>query len=263
MIIQPTINLAPLLATLGGIPPAVAGAISEVTFDLVDYHRKKVLTRTEKFPGRRGAQKYLAARLFRYGRKRPDPTEIQDVQGESFAVEGGTRSGAMRNLEEGADIDTSSYMIIPIESGLQERAWGHTKAGRFASLMKQGKIFIMYRKGKPPLLVSRPKRGDPKVYAVLLKHRHQRKLLQFYAAYDEVWAKKQAGFDRVLELALTEAGRSTLARENMAAKAGRDVFSAMRAEALRNGLSFGEAKKVAKAASSAARRAIRGGKAES
>lgn len=259
MMVRPIIDVAPVLAMLGGIPPAVAGALSEANYDLTDYHKRTVLKQAGKFPGRRGAQKYLAARLFSYGRKRPDPTNIEDVQGESFGVEGGERSKALVNLEEGADIDTSEYMTIPVESGTQERKWGKATSGAFGRLRNEGSLFILYRKGKPALLISRPKRGEPKVYAVLLKHRHQRKLLDFYAAFNDVWSKKESKYGSILELAMTESGRQKLATQNMAAKTGRDAFSAMRTEALRNGLSFSEAKKVAKAASEAAKRLVRSG----
>lgn len=268
MMVRPVIDIAPVFATLGGIPPAVAGAISEAHFDLLDHHRRSVIKHAQAaFPGRRSAAKYIATRLFRYGRKKANIEFIEDAQGESFGVSRPDLFGDdnLENLEEGPQISASDYMAVPIAAGLQQRAWGTTKSGVFGKLQKDGKLQIVYRKGKPALLVAEheARRGRnavgerTAVYAVLIKQRHQRALLAFYPTFDSIVPRHADKYDRVIELALTEAGRQKLATDNTARNAGREAFAIARAEALAKGLSSSDARKVAADASREARKAVR------
>lgn len=270
MMVRPIIDIGPVVATLGGIPPAVAGAISEAHFDLLDHHRRSVIKNVQaKFPGRRSAAKYIATRLFRYGRKRANLEFIEDAQGESFGVSRPDLFGDdnLGNLEEGRQIDASGYMAVPIAAGLQQRAWGATKSGVFGKLQKDGKLRVVYRKGRPALLVAdhEARRGRnavgerTAVYAVLLKERHQRALLGFYPAFDTVVPRHAEKYDRVIELALTEAGRQKLAQDNTARAAGREAFSLARAQAIAKGLSAADARKVAADAAREARKVVRSG----
>jgi hypothetical protein len=201
-------RIGAVVATLGTVPAVLIDAVAERTFDAVDYHQRTVL-KYHRLPAGRRAQRFLAARMFRYGRTTPDPKSLAQVRGESFGVEG--RGELLEDLESGATINTQRPMAIPFGPP------GARKSRVFYGPLSVGRFDIAGQRG---LIVERKaagRRGGASIgerselVGRLVRRRRQRPLLGFYAAWDRNLPRVTAAFDRDLELVLNEAGRNRLA----------------------------------------------------
>lgn len=242
-------RLGEVAATLGYIPAGVIGALGEAVFDHVSHHRKSVIKHagtTYANPAR--GRRFVASRLFRYGRTRPDPSKIRHIQGESFAAAlsspGRTRSGRiipvdkqqLELLERGGTVNTRSPMAIPIGEGRNEA--GPYK-GQFkpaaAKAIRERRTDLVVRPGKPTLIVQElaaSRRGGvqlgirSRVIGVLSRRRQQRPMLGFFSSAKRIESKHLAKYDRVIEQALTSSGRAAIAERSKSLELGRKAYRA-------------------------------------
>ncbi|MFZ2875473.1 MAG: hypothetical protein WAZ94_13450 [Phycisphaerales bacterium] len=256
------VELGEVLASLGTLPPALAGAMAYRFFDLTNNHRRKVIKQAgADFPSGAGARKMLGAGLHAYGRKRPNPTKLADVQGESFAAFGDSShlsDGFFVDLERGATIDATGWMAVPLV--------GHLRGGARAAAVKRFNQLLTAHElaaTKSGYMVrrnaSRGSRTRTSLLGVLVRRRHQRKLLQFFRSWDEIVPKHAARFDRDIEAGLTAAGQARLTARNRVQQMSGAAYSAAYKEFLAmNAGKHAEARKVAKVAAALARREVLG-----
>lgn len=217
-VLDVNMRLSNVLRTLGYMPAIAIRALAERNFDTLSYHRSSVL-KHHGLPGRRKAQRMLAANLRRQVRKIKADT-IEDVAGEGYAVGLREQNAAgwgkfLASLEEGASIKANEPMAVPLP-GRQPK--------KFRELLAAGKLTMI---GKGLLVQETKGRGNARLGArtilwgkIILK-RKQRALLKFYPQWDAVQGKVSARYDRDMELVMTEAGQARLERTLNANAAGR------------------------------------------
>lgn len=257
-------------ATIGYLPAAVAGALSEALYNMHDHHKRRVL-KGHRLPGGLAATRFLASRFFIRGRRTRDvPVRIADAEGESFmAAASGETFGpsALRQLEEGGDIASGALMAVPVDEGRVGVAnRGSRTSANFRRLLSQRRLRIIpaRRGGKAvALLVNITKerrvkgelrRSRPQLVGVLVRRRRQGRMLGFHAAFDSVAPRHLARLERVLTLGMTAAGRIALEREGAEAAGARSAARTARAAHLAgNPADFAGARKAAVAAARLAR----------
>ena len=80
-----SIALNQVAVTLGCIPAALIGALAFRNYDMMANHRSTVL-KYHKLPGGKRAQRRLAIGMHIYGRKKPDPDSIEDLQVHNYLL---------------------------------------------------------------------------------------------------------------------------------------------------------------------------------
>jgi hypothetical protein len=239
-------------------------------YDLLSHHRLKVISKAGRtFPGKREAQKMVATRLFRYTRMQTGEHTVAGVVGEAFAAAdtGMTFGGSvLRQLEAGGPISSGGFMLIPVGRGAElARSGIKGRRRQFADLIAGRRLELIVRPGKPALLVQHvagrgtKERGRRDVImAVLARRRTQRPLLEFYRSFDEVQSSDAPKFEKAMDLAATAAGQSTLLERIDRQRSGAAAsIAAYRAYIAANPGNNAEARRVAMAASKAARGQIR------
>lgn len=240
-------RLGEVLAAVGYIPAALVGALGEAVYDHMSHHRKSVIgSAGSRFRNPARGKRYVASRLFAYGRRRPTPTKIEDIQGESFmaalASPGKTKTGrvfpASRSqlllLETGGVVNTRKPMAIPIGEGVNE-------SGPFAGqwrpsalkAIRERRTDLVVRPGRPTLIVQElaatRRQGvqlgiRSQVIGVLSRRREQSPILGFFEQARKIEPKHLAKYDRVIDQAMTAAGRESLALRSRAVEAGRSAY---------------------------------------
>lgn len=256
-----SLRLSQVLATVGFMPAALVGSLSERNFQLVDHHRRSVIKRYAG-PGGLRAKRAIATRLFRYGSK-PNPNSIEDVVGESFAAatqeESLFEKRSLVRLEEGGSYQAKEAMIIPIGAGAREIRGGVIPTKQFADALKAHRFRIINTARTRGLLVvdyaRRGKVGERSVImGKIIMGRTQRPLLNFYARFEDVKGKHLAAMEKDVELAMTAAGQAKLQTRLDDKAAERAAYkSALREVLNANPGAFAEAKKAARAAALAVR----------
>ena len=266
-----TLAIEDVLASVGFLPSALVGSLSERQFQLVDHHRRKTI-KSYTGPGGRRAQKLIALRLSRYGSK-PGASVISDLTGESFATrakEGPLSGRAIERLEEGGNVTTAEPMIVPIGAGAREIRGGVMPTKQFVDAVKgrrfrfvktaRGVLAVVTYAGRGrQLFLGAPTRltrvGEKSVVlGILSKKRKQRKLLNFFDTFDAVRPKHEAAMAKDLDLAMTSAGRAKLQKRLDGRVAERAAYKAAMAQVLAgDAKAFGPAKKAARAAALAVR----------
>jgi hypothetical protein len=247
------VKMAKVVAQIGLMNPALLGALAEANYDLVNHHRRSIL-KHHKLPAKSSATRMLAARLHGYGRTRRVPESFADLKAESFAA---AKSGQtfgdslLIDLETGRSISASGPMAIPFAAMTLQGGARSAAMRRFREQLNSGALKII----RGNLLIRREGRKPIKPLGILVKQRTQRPMLGFYRQWDSVLARHMAKFDRILDLAMTEAGREDLAARAVAAENGRAASRDVYREFINNNPGqHAKARQVAARASAAARK---------
>lgn len=221
---------AEVVQMLGGMPDVVAAALSVAMFDFVNHHRRSVL-KNHKLPSKTRGRRMLASTLHRYSKRGTDRAKPMEMLAESFGA--AQTEKFLTHLEEGGRITSSDWMAIPIMGGTREVGGERMTHANFRKFLTSGKLQAIRSSKGDILLVQHQKarkvkgemRGErTNIMGVLKKSRTQRALLGFDAAFDSIQAKQLAKFDRILDQAITEAGRMELARSMEASRAGTRAY---------------------------------------
>lgn len=264
-------NIGEVAATIGYMPAAVAGAMSEAMYNMMDHHKRSIL-KHHRLPGGRSAQRFLASRLFIRGRRtKEQPTRIEDVEGETFAAaeRGETFGGSVfKQLESGARISASKFMAIPIEQGRFRRGGLRTSALFQRLLERKAFRIVPARKRHVRLLIHEVKAGKSRgelrgersmVVGVLTMRRTQPAQMGFHSAFDSVANRHLSRLDEVTTKAMTAAGRASLDRRNQLGAGARAAARSAYREALDAGKDRAGARKASLDAAREFRKAARGG----
>jgi hypothetical protein len=272
-------RLGEVLATVGYIPSALVGSLGEAIYDHMSHHRKSVIGAAGlSFSNPARGRRFVASRLFAYGRRRPNPRRLSDLAGESFAAAlasaGKTKDGGrfpitkqqLELLERGGNQTTREAMAIPIGEGLNES--GPYK-GRFkpaaAKAIRERRTDLVVRPGRPTLIVQElaaSRRGGvdlgvrSQVIGILSKKRAQAPVLGFFEQARRIESKHAAKYDRVIEQALTASGREALSERSKSLEIGAKAYRAEFAKLI--GADPGNHAGARRAAEQAAREARRG-----
>lgn len=222
-LIEIDVGFGKVVGRIGYIPAAFAGAVAELNNDLVSHHRQSVMKNHGLAKGHR-ARRFVASRLHGYGRRKPNPTHIEDATGETFLAAGsGELAGedSIRRLEFGGTVTTSKAMAIPIGRGRPYKGafknvaiWNRTKLG-----LGGGEFAVVPNpNGGPSLIVDERERTvrrlrdeADRVVGLMVRRRQQRPLLGFRREFDRIWPRHSAKYDKAAEMAATAAGRAALA----------------------------------------------------
>lgn len=210
---QVQFNAAEVIATIGALPAIAPAVIAERHKDAVDHHQRGLLkdARTN-FPGGRGAQKFLAARLSGYGRTTGSqlPTKMSQARGESFAVEG--RDGLLETLEEGGTRSAREPMAIP----LVKRYQGSRNLAKWEADLQSGKFDVIPSRGLLVDVRSAGRVGGSRagfrseIVGMLRRQTTVRAMLGFFRRWETILPRVKAKYDRDIEKMLTAAGRAGL-----------------------------------------------------
>lgn len=251
---------------VANLPAAVRGAVRALVFDVVDNHRLRVISRAGKnFPGKRQAQKMVAARTRRYAKVDTRLGQIAGILGESFArpLKGDERGDQrLRILETGGVVTSRRPMFVPLGATAREQ---RENRQRFQAGKSSGAIEVVRTRAGKALVIEVGYRGGGQASAVssrtigiLTRRRVQRPLLQFYPIWDETIVRRKDDFVRALSMAMTTAGQERLiaqtARLVDAAQAYRDTMRIIKR--LDPGASFTDAKAIADEAARAVRQGL-------
>lgn len=206
-----------VLATLGYMPAGVLGALMACHANLLDNHRRSVISNAHKtWPGRTQAGRFVAATTRFFPAKRRNPEAVEELEGQSFAFSDVPK--IMGNLQTGGTIrSTKGPMFIPFAGDMESRAEGtralhrdvplgiRSLAGFRNSISTSGVVWqdTAIGRGERAIIV-------PVAIGVVRMQRKQRPLLKFFQKFDEILPKHLKAYDRVFDLALTEAGRAKL-----------------------------------------------------
>jgi hypothetical protein len=229
-----TVRGTELISQIGSIPDAVVGALRVRVLDMMAHHRSSVGKKVaQDFRNKRGAQKLWFARSFQYTDNKA--VTIGQVAGGSFAVglEKGARS-IWESLQVGGRVAASGVMLIPFKniSRSGRESWdnfarefgpdggGHIDASRFG-ITPQGYVYEKRigggrRRGAAVMIGARggpvgP--GSVRFLGVARRARSQPKLLRFFETFEDIQSRHSSEIDRIFDLAITAAGRITLAEE--------------------------------------------------
>ncbi|MEO1277953.1 MAG: hypothetical protein AAFV77_03245 [Planctomycetota bacterium] len=197
-------DLIDALSTIALTRDLAPVVLAERNIDVLSHHRSGVLKDAKSnFERGRGAQKFLAPRLRRFGRTTGSrlPTRIDQASGESFAVE---RDGVLEGLEEGGTQNTAEPMALPIAPRFRRNP------KRFAQLMERRQFVVVGARG---LLIDPDDKGQDgrtEIAGVLTKRIVRRPRLGFMDRWDRIKPKTEAKFAGDLDKLLTEAGRQQL-----------------------------------------------------
>lgn len=220
-------KIGEVIATLGYVPAIMPIALAERAYDAVSHHRLGVLSDARtKFPGKRKAQKFLAAKLRRYGPK--DPVTVTDARVKSIAIEDDTeRMGedALLLLEQGGDVSAREPMIIGLNR-LDEEERKNLK------YIPTARVYILFKQGRKYLDKEQKdlgRIGDRTMIFPVTRVRKARKLLGYFARWDANLPRVLDKYGRDLEMMLRVAGQATLARRielnSRARSAGRLAYA--------------------------------------
>lgn len=255
---------AEVVQMLGGMPDVVAFALQEALFDAVNHHRRSVLQH-HKMPSKKRGREMLAATLHRYSKRGADRSKPMEMSAESFGA--AETPQFLLNLERGGQIAASEWMAIPFMGGLRTLKSGErvTRAN-FKKFLTSGKLRAV-RSGRGEILLvhhvkARTVKGELRggratIMGILKKSRKQRPLAGFAEQWNRIQPKHLAKFDKILDQAITEAGRMKLARSMEASRAGTRAYYDEQARMLAQagGQMTPEVRKAANAAAKAARAA--------
>lgn len=244
MNIKVDVNMEEVLATLGYMPPALAGALKGRFADFIDHHKRTVIkyVGVNGFRAKRGAQRMVASRLFGYSSKVKEPTQINEVQGESFMAARpdvpALLPEAIQAFEDGKHVYSREPMAIPFSTGASasivngvfkfkegaSRRW-HVPLKDLSFIKgKDGRTYIIDDRDST---VRRMRRGGVKEYpivGVMGRRRYQPAVLGFGKGAEAIRERHMQRISRDADLAMTAAGRLALAEANAAARDARDAF---------------------------------------
>lgn len=251
-------QVAEAAAAIGLVPGIGPAVLAERFRDAGDFHRRSIL-RNHKLPGGARATRFLASRLYHYGRKRSPVRTMADAQGESFAADVAGFRGQLARLERGGAQNTAAPMAIPI-MGFPDRVRGTKTLGpqikrQFRDALARGDYDVT----PTGLLVREVEGGRGKgrrtlIAGVLVRRIDIRPQLGFFARWTEVEPRVAAKLERDAALILTEAGRAAIAERERAGAASRVAAKAARVEALlRSPGDYAGARKAAAAAAAKVR----------
>lgn len=243
-------RLAEVVATVGYIPAGLIGALGERNYDLVRHHRLRIIKYGgDNFSNPARGRKFLASRLSGYGRKVPNPTTLEQLQGESFlssrSQDGmAKRTGrpfplddaSMKRLETGGTVNTSEQMAVPIGYGVQQTGpyKGLGTALFYRTLAAKGFDIINTPAAKGLLVLqadARKKAGVEQgartlIMGKLIRRRITRPRLGFFQQWASILPAHQAKYDAAIQKALTAAGRASLELRAKSLEAGRKAWEA-------------------------------------
>lgn len=227
-----SVDMQEAVSLAGSMPAAVQGAIRALMFDVVDNHRRRVISRAgQNFPGKRAAQKMVAARLRRFTKVDPSLGPVAGVVGESALTtlpRDRFAPSVLRLLEDGGTVTSREHMFVPFDAPSRKR---------FEAAKAAGRIRVFRRRSGPPIVadlgrqwVGAGARSRP--LGVLVRRRRQRPLLGFFRLWGETISKRQGEFVKAINDATTVAGQQRLIRSQAkfvaAAQAYRDVVQIAR-----------------------------------
>lgn len=255
-----------VLAAVGYMPPALAGAMQGRVFDLVSHVRRSTISHY-KGPGGRGAQRMIASRLHRHaGLKQGGeaPISLEGIAGEVFAAaQSGKTFGpnALGQLEFGGTVMASDPFVIPFTYGAGRfRARSGDLAGmqesRLQRAIREGNTFLQKTRDGRLLVMLKHKKEEKKsiILGMVAAGRKQRPLLGFNAAFERVLPRQQEKIDNVFEQAMTATGQARMAREVNANLVAGKAFNRAFKEMVSGGAKAADARKVAKAAAAEAKK---------
>lgn len=219
------------VAAIGYLPAIAPAVVSTRIYDAASYHRSSVLKDAKgRYPSGRRMQKFLAARLFVYGRTtgRSLPTKMSQVKGESFAAEG--RDGLLRRLEEGGTTTTAKPMAIKLDPSLSR--------AKFEQMLESNELEVVPGRGLLINVTNRRRKvaGNraglrTEVVGILRRRVQFDGRLGFMDRWQQNLPKVLAKFDADMKRLVTEAGRASLEyreqtsqRARAAGKAAFDAF---------------------------------------
>jgi hypothetical protein len=216
------------VATLGFVPAIMPAVIAERNFDALDHHKRGVIKDARSWPGGRGAQKFVAARLFRYGRTTGAawPTTLSEARGEGFAVEG--RQGIIEGLETGGVRRGIGVMAIPFDTPYVDRKYGR---GDWEEALARREFEIIPGRGLLVETVPGRKGGKglrTEIVGTLKRSVKVRALLGFFKRWEtnlpKVLAKYEADLGLMLDAAGREAAKERIVRDEILRRVGPDVY---------------------------------------
>ncbi len=267
------INLGEVMATLHAIPQALVEALAFRNYDYLSHARSSLIAEAGRaWPGRRGAQKLVASRTFRYGRTSATPTRLDQVKGEAFvAANTGETFGDERFkiFEEGGSVASRKPSAVPVEALRLTGAARKRAEEKFRAMLAGGELqlvggrYLIYREP-----FTRVKRIDgsfmpsvrigqrTRLLGVLTRSRKEPARLKFFATHAEKWAKHSPKYDRAIEQSLDAAGQAALLvkTRDESAKFGR--ANAAFTQAYRSEITKGMSAEIARKAGELARKAV-------
>jgi hypothetical protein len=235
------VNMNEVLATLGYLPPALAGAMQGRFADFIDHHRRTVIKYAGlKFHAKRAGQRMVASRLFGYSAKVRNPTDIKDVEGQSFMA---ARPDvpqlvpqAIESFEHGKHVYSNRPMAIPFASaGTRARGGAVSVSGGSTrwNIALKDLTYIKGPNGRTLIIddrdatVRRQRRmgsKDNMVVGVVGRRRYQPAMLGFGAGAAAIRDRHMARIAADAQLAMTAAGRIALQEAWSAQRDARDAF---------------------------------------
>lgn len=230
-IIEVQARIAEVATSLGGMPDVVSAALQEAMFDLVNHHRRGIL-RHHQMPSKTRGRKMLAAQLHRYTKRGMDRSRPIEMTAESFGASSTPKF--LLNLEHGGRIQTDEWMAIPTEGGIGQLGNERITHRNFRKFLASRTLRVVWARGRLLLIhdakartVKGTRIGERSiVMGELRKSRTQRPLLGFEATWNRNLPKQLAKIDRILGMAVTEAGRIKLARGQEASRASTSAYYA-------------------------------------
>lgn len=201
------------VATMGFIPAILPSVLAMRNYDALDYHRRGVLKDAKKnFPKGIRAQRFLAARMFRFGRTTGSrlPDTVAQARGEGFMAE---RPGLIEALEKGGDQTTADPMAIPVAARFRkmtrDKFEAAIKARKFEIVPGHGLAYIINPSkragGKADFRL-----GGHQIVGVLKRRTKKRPLLHWYRRWQANLPKVLAKYEKDLAKVTTASGRQAL-----------------------------------------------------
>ena len=237
------VSMGEVLATLGYMPPALTGMTEGRFRDFVDHHKRKVIQFAGlNFRSGRSGQRMVASRLFGYSSKKKNPTELKDVEGQSFMASRDDVPAllpqSIQMFEDGKHVYSNDPMAIPFSTSASAGIsgdvfeWKGGKSRRWHIPLSE-LTFIKGKDGRTLIIDDREstvrrmrKNGikDYPIVGILGRRRFQPAMLGFAKAVDAIRERHMARIGADAELALTAAGRIALQERWDAEKDARDAF---------------------------------------
>lgn len=251
-----SVDVSPVVATLGYFPAAAVGAMHVRIADLLSHHRRSVAVH-HKFPSKRRAQRMLFARLSAVYATVRSPVRLDQLIGRSFsrpAKEEPFPDDIVPLWDTAVSFRASAPFVIPLGYGLATGGLtgqvGFTRGAKTSKVFREifrngGKAserevhFVRTASGRVLAVLERDhkrrvsnRKGvrtqtEGRTYQVLgmlAAKRTQPRMIEFFEQFDRITPKHLAKMDADMQLALDEAGRAKLEARLTSESGGRGKF---------------------------------------